>query len=641
MRKKNPISTNLNRSLTGFFMILLIAVTAAANEPPAEDPDPKADSQQEQPQTPAAVLAKMEMRKNNAGNAGGGSEKPSGENGASAEEDGMETKSGVGPITVIDEDEVDSEEKDDDSNDKSNNNGKTKKKKAHDDLPPIELTEEALKLAQEKIKLELEYALKVQTLKNELSDLDLKRQRQEVEMKAAEVEQKVKLQQLVLAGERLKKQTEAEVIKLETQREKLEAGIALEKTELQKDLNAVRAETERLRAEKEKLAAQMDVEKSAQEAELAKLQLEKEKVAAGLELARLEHQKDLAQIEADKNKLQQQVAMLEQQVALTTAEAKAQIFDEKLAENPEYHRSLAESELFTTQVAARTAELEATNLQSQIQQKLVENETTLMDHEILRQKQREDYEEFVYTEIEYSEDPLAEGILKITDRRIPLNGVIRMATADYVTSNIDYYNNKDPRYPIFIVIDNCPGGSVMAGYRILKSMEGSQAPVYVVVKSYAASMAATIATLAPRSFAYPNAIIHHHQMLFSSRGNMTQQKEMLDEMQEWWDRLATPVAEKMGITLEEFVERMYEQNVDGEWTEFASEAKQLNWIDHVITEIQEVGTKQRPAEEAPPAFPWFALTEETDAKGAQYVQLPRLDPFDAWYLHNPDGYYRY
>ena len=36
----------------------------------------------------------------------------------------------------------------------------------------------------------------------------------------------------------------------------------------------------------------------------------------------------------------------------------------------------------------------------------------------------------------------------------------------------------------------------MAGYRILKAMEASDAPVHVVVKSHAASMAACITTLA-------------------------------------------------------------------------------------------------------------------------------------------------
>ena len=52
----------------------------------------------------------------------------------------------------------------------------------------------------------------------------------------------------------------------------------------------------------------------------------------------------------------------------------------------------------------------------------------------------------------------------------------------------------------------------MAGYKILKAMEGSAAPVYVVVKSFAASMAANIATQSKKSFAYPNAIILHHQI---------------------------------------------------------------------------------------------------------------------------------
>ena len=65
-------------------------------------------------------------------------------------------------------------------------------------------------------------------------------------------------------------------------------------------------------------------------------------------------------------------------------------------------------------------------------------------------------------------------------------------------------------------------------------------------------MAATITTLAERSYAYPNAIILHHQMssrLMFANLNITEQKEMYEESQKWWARLAGPIAKKMGIVL--------------------------------------------------------------------------------------------
>ena len=130
----------------------------------------------------------------------------------------------------------------------------------------------------------------------------------------------------------------------------------------------------------------------------------------------------------------------------------------------------------------------------------------------------------------------------------------------------------------------------MAGYRILKAMEGSEAPIYVVVKSFAASMAATITTLAEKSFIYPNAIMLHHQIsqsfTFSSM-NLTEQKENVEDLKKWWARLADPIAEKMGITSDEFIEMMYKKTVTGDWTEFGDDAVKLKWADHVVSRIHE------------------------------------------------------
>jgi len=244
--------------------------------------------------------------------------------------------------------------------------------------------------------------------------------------------------------------------------------------------------------------------------------------------------------------------------------------------------------------------------------------------------------------ITYLENPLQGKSLVISDRRIELNNVITYTTADHVSERINFYNNKSSELPIFIIIDYNPGGSVMSGYRILKAMKGSQAPVYVVVKSFAASMAAAITTLADKSFAYPNAIILHHQMSYGIRGNLTQQKEMLDESAEWWQRLAGPIAQKMGLTLDEFITRMYENNSDGDWVEFADKAVELKWVDHVIEEIRETSLLRNPdiKFKSTPTIPTrTTLEDEADDKGA-YERLPRLIPFDFYYLYDPYGYYR-
>ena len=243
----------------------------------------------------------------------------------------------------------------------------------------------------------------------------------------------------------------------------------------------------------------------------------------------------------------------------------------------------------------------------------------------------------------YLENPLKEdGTLVISDRRIALNGPISMDTAEHITERIDFYNNADKKMPIFIVIDQSPGGSVMAGYQILKAMESSDAPVHVVVKSFAASMAAGICTLAKESYAYPNAVILHHQISSTLFGqlNLTEQAEIVKESQRWWTRLATPVADKMGITTDEFIKRMYAQVSSGDWSEFGEEAQKLKWVNHIVKGIDETSLTKNP-DMKPAAAPVAAeFKEELDSNGKPFSYLPRLTPKDVYFLYNPDGYYR-
>jgi ATP-dependent Clp protease protease subunit len=261
----------------------------------------------------------------------------------------------------------------------------------------------------------------------------------------------------------------------------------------------------------------------------------------------------------------------------------------------------------------------------------------------------EKFGQFANAKPVYLQNPLREdGTLVISDRRISLNGMISSTTADYITSRIEYWNNKDRKLPIFIVIDDCPGGSVMAGYRILKAMDASDAPIHVVVKSFAASMAACITTLAKESYAYPNSVILHHQIssqIVGARLNLTQQREFFEESTRWWQRLATPVATKMGITTDEFIKRMYAQTTSGDWSEFGDKACELKWVNHIVTGVEESSfTKDPDAKPTPPTAPVpatrTALVEEVDQDGRPFAWLPRLNPKDVYFLYNPDGYYR-
>ena len=77
-------------------------------------------------------------------------------------------------------------------------------------------------------------------------------------------------------------------------------------------------------------------------------------------------------------------------------------------------------------------------------------------------------------------------------------------------------------------------------------------------------------------------------------GNLTQQREFLEEAEEWWRRVARPIAEKMGLNLDEFIAMMYEKNSDGDWREFGDEAVKLKWIDHLVDRIWEMSIDKNP-----------------------------------------------
>ncbi len=373
--------------------------------------------------------------------------------------------------------------------------------------------------------------------------------------------------------------------------------------------------------------------------------LRRELASTQAELARLKNESDLMKARAERELAARRIAIdaakvemeaINSRVALESArkqaESQAQLIDLRATKD----RVELEAELATAEFTKRASTFKATELEWNAK-------TSELRAKLAQREKEEESNGYADQQPVYLKDPLtAGGELILSDRRIPLNGLITLATADDICARIDYFNNKNKEWPIFIVIDDSPGGSVMAGYKILKSMESSTAPVYVVVKSFAASMAAAIATLAPRSFAYPNAVILHHQISSGLIGNLTEQREGLKTLEQWWQRLAAPIATKMGITTEDFVKQMYAHTTSGDWKEFADEAVKLKWIDTVVGRCHETAWRKNPDTESSTATiaKAQASAQKVDAKGKPYQVLPRLNPVDCYYLHNPDAYYR-
>ena len=385
-------------------------------------------------------------------------------------------------------------------------------------------------------------------------------------------------------------------------------------------------------------------QESKENKELAEAQAETERLAILNALAAERSKHETVELRSEIARLKLEKELLSEKIALAAAKKNS-------AHADDIAKFMAEKEELTRE--ATIAKLEAEKLSYEL--KILQSDASLKTTELMAeisaietQNKRDDY---ANAEPQYLDNPLKkDGTLVISDRRIPFNGPVTGSLADRVTTRINYFNNKDPKKPIFIVIDDSPGGSVMAGYRILRAMEGSEAPVYVVVKSFAASMAATVTTLAEKSFVYPNAIILHHQIsqsfMFSSM-NLTEQKENVDDLKRWWARLADPIAAKMGVTSDEFIEMMYKKTVSGDWTEFGDDAVKLKWADHVVKRIHETALLKNPdAKRSAPTTTRSAaiengLTPAIDENGNPYMILPRRNPKDVYMMHNPDGFYRF
>lgn len=424
---------------------------------------------------------------------------------------------------------------------------------------------------------------------------------------------------------------------------KLTAENQLADQKLKKKLQQVSDEKEELRQRYELLLQK-------QRSMLADLSTELDRVSAANKLADEQTKQQLALQSAELARISMSNKLMDEKAKATIAEITQQV-----------SRLKAENDLRTeqqrTQMLANMQEKDKIDLEIrriELKERTLRYEKAALDSRLdkirgdldLRDK-KEEWKKESNTEPVYTDKPFSGGRLIISDRRIALNGPIFEGVASYVTDRIHYFNNISTA-PVFIVIDNCPGGSVQEGYRIVKAMQASKAPVYVVVKSMAASMAAIITALADKSFIYPNAMILHHQMSGFVWGNMTQLKEKLEMAKEWEKRLDTPVAKKMGISLEEFRKRMYQKNSDGNWQEFGDKAVDLKWVTSVVDEIEETGFTKNP--DAPKDEPKMGrrivmginsqLEEKTDEKGQRYVMLPRLAPCDFYFIYNPDQYYR-
>ncbi|MEM1423195.1 MAG: ATP-dependent Clp protease proteolytic subunit [Planctomycetota bacterium] len=407
-----------------------------------------------------------------------------------------------------------------------------------------------------------------------------------------------------------------------------------------------------MKEELDRLNTEYQLMKQRQKMELAQAELERTEIASKSALREARLRDELAASRASAERAQAEAELIRARAALEAAKQSQELAAMRaMIERRSVERQMADAKtregLEETRLDALESEARANLARSAFAEAKARYDTMTLElreqlAELQRdldvRKKKDEIAGMVTDDIVYHDEPFRDGTLYVSDRRIPLNGAISWGTGSYVADRIQFFNNQCEDKPIFIVIDSSPGGSVMEGYRVLKAMDASRAPIHVVVKSFAASMAATITTLADHSYVFPNAIMLHHQMSSGMRGNMTQQQESLENSLEWQRRLAKPIADKMGVSLDRFVELMYENNSDGDWEEFAQEAVELNWADHIVTELRETGLRNRPG--TGDAGPGFTAQMRTDENGRKYIELPPLQPFDHYFMYDPYNFYR-
>ena len=406
------------------------------------------------------------------------------------------------------------------------------------------------------------------------------------------------------------------------------------KSTLSEENNSTKVQTEKQnKKEKEKEKEKNDSE----DPETKALELKEKKISLRNTLKEMKLKSENQNLLEELQKIKWEKELLSESVELKELKEKSRNFEErtKLAKQIELLEN--ESKLNELKNAKLIQAMDLKKAQWELKHEELDSKLTVLED-------KEKQAKYTQSKPLYLDNPVVdENKLIISDRKVSLHGVITQRRADYIVKMFDYYNNKNNKQPIFLVIDSSPGGSVVAGYQIIKAMQSSTAPVYVVLRSYAASMAAVIVTLADKSYAYPNAIILHHQP--SSRiwgmSNMTEQEESTKNLKKWWKLFSQPVADKMGISLDEFKRQMYKHSSTGDWKEFAEDAQKIHWVDHLVDTIVDTSVVKEPEYKKPTSLlELLGLEKAIDKNGKEMVYLPHLEAVDAYFLYDTMGYYR-
>lgn len=110
-----------------------------------------------------------------------------------------------------------------------------------------------------------------------------------------------------------------------------------------------------------------------------------------------------------------------------------------------------------------------------------------------------------------------------------------------------------------VMIINSPGGSVVAGFELIQTMENLNNNLTCIVETRAFSMAALTAAYCTKLYVHKFATLMFHEANYQVGGSQTQVRVLTERTEKYLDQLLGDTAEKMGITLPEFKKRIHDE----------------------------------------------------------------------------------
>lgn len=169
-----------------------------------------------------------------------------------------------------------------------------------------------------------------------------------------------------------------------------------------------------------------------------------------------------------------------------------------------------------------------------------------------------------------------DGSDTVNNASITLYDEVTNGSANEVIEKIHKANRESSEGPIALYI-NSPGGSVIAGMRILDAMAASKRPITTVCISLCASMGGVLFLHGAHRVALPSSIILFHDGQASAQNTSDKLYSEVELFKKIDAQLESDLAAITGLSIEDVHNRESQ-----DWWMLAPEAKKLHIVDEVI-----------------------------------------------------------